>query len=180
MGDGALIAFIRRAEDRCATLFGTTAHGHDFSTATERVLNGLDRPREEVLRQIESLARAGASRRASATAGFALGSVLTSIFMFLSSEDYERTLIETVMLGGDADTTGALVGQMCGALYGETAIPERWREALVAYGALEDRIDALVARQSGLRPAVSVIELERPWTALYLGGQRDGGTGHTT
>ncbi len=120
----------------------------------------------------QRLARQGANRSSGLTEGFVLGSVLTAIYLFLVSDDYERTLIETVNLGGDADTTGAMVGQMCGARYGEAAIPARWREALLAYGALDDRIDALLTRQAPFTPAVSLVDLERPWTQLYVSGRQ--------
>ncbi len=35
-----------------------------------------------------------------------------------------------VNLGDDADTTGAVYGQLAGALYGEDGIPESWRARL--------------------------------------------------
>ena len=35
-----------------------------------------------------------------------------------------------VNLGDDADTTGAVYGQLAGALYGIDAIPKSWREKL--------------------------------------------------
>lgn len=35
-----------------------------------------------------------------------------------------------VNLGDDADTTGAVYGQIAGAVYGETGIPGEWREKL--------------------------------------------------
>jgi ADP-ribosylglycohydrolase len=33
-------------------------------------------------------------------------------------------------LGDDADTTAAVYGQLAGAYYGESSIPQRWREKL--------------------------------------------------
>jgi ADP-ribosyl-[dinitrogen reductase] hydrolase len=33
-------------------------------------------------------------------------------------------------MGGDADTTGAMVGMLAGAKYGVDAIPKRWLKAL--------------------------------------------------
>jgi ADP-ribosyl-[dinitrogen reductase] hydrolase len=33
-------------------------------------------------------------------------------------------------LGGDADTTAAIAGQLAGAVYGYAGIPERWLEKL--------------------------------------------------
>jgi ADP-ribosyl-[dinitrogen reductase] hydrolase len=35
-----------------------------------------------------------------------------------------------VSLGGDADTIGAVTGQLAGAIYGLSAIPDRWLERL--------------------------------------------------
>ena len=46
-------------------------------------------------------------------------------------------------LGDDADTTGAVYGQLAGALYGEAAIPERWREQLALRGTIELFADSL-------------------------------------
>jgi ADP-ribosyl-[dinitrogen reductase] hydrolase len=164
LGDDSLLAFIHAIENTCANRFSTTAHQHDFSQAVGHILPMLDRELAAILSAITMLAQTGTFPPAGATDGFALGSVLTAIVMFLRSQDFEQTLIETVMLGGDTDTTGAMVGQMCGALYGKAAIPLRWLQALVACGALEDRIDALLEQRAGFRPAVSAIALEQQWT----------------
>jgi ADP-ribosylglycohydrolase len=43
-----------------------------------------------------------------------------------------------VNLGEDADTTGAVYGQLAGAYYGEGGVPEAWR-AKVALAALITR-----------------------------------------
>jgi len=43
-----------------------------------------------------------------------------------------------VNLGDDADTTGAVYGQIAGAYYGEQGIPEAWRSRL-AYRELIER-----------------------------------------
>ncbi|MFB3891993.1 MAG: ADP-ribosylglycohydrolase family protein [Phycisphaerae bacterium] len=44
--------------------------------------------------------------------------------------DFRRTVEETVLLGGDADTTGAIVGALAGATVGEAGIPEEWVRGL--------------------------------------------------
>jgi ADP-ribosyl-[dinitrogen reductase] hydrolase len=48
------------------------------------------------------------------------------------SERYRGCLLGllAVNLGEDADTTGAVYGQIAGAHYGEEGIPERWRQRL--------------------------------------------------
>jgi ADP-ribosylglycohydrolase len=48
-----------------------------------------------------------------------------------------------VNLGGDADSTGAVYGQIAGAYYGVNAIPRRWRDVVVKKDiiiALADRL----------------------------------------
>jgi len=39
--------------------------------------------------------------------------------------------VRAVNLVDDADTTGAVCGQIAGAFYGESAIPAEWRRQLV-------------------------------------------------
>ncbi|MCB1889605.1 MAG: ADP-ribosyl-[dinitrogen reductase] hydrolase [Rhodocyclaceae bacterium] len=48
----------------------------------------------------------------------------------VDTADFEACLVEVVNRGGDADTTGAIAGMLAGALYGESALPERWLVAL--------------------------------------------------
>lgn len=38
-----------------------------------------------------------------------------------------------VGMGGDADTNGAIVGAFLGGVYGEEAIPRRWRDVIAAF-----------------------------------------------
>jgi ADP-ribosyl-[dinitrogen reductase] hydrolase len=41
---------------------------------------------------------------------------------------FEDAVLTAANLGGDADTTAAITGQLAGALYGESAIPQQWLE----------------------------------------------------
>jgi ADP-ribosyl-[dinitrogen reductase] hydrolase len=43
---------------------------------------------------------------------------------------FENCLVDVVNRGGDADTTGAIAGMLCGALYGRVGLPARWLSAL--------------------------------------------------
>lgn len=49
-------------------------------------------------------------------------------------------MVLAVNLGGDADTVGAVYGELAGAHYGLGAIPERWLRALH----LREEMEALV------------------------------------
>ncbi len=49
----------------------------------------------------------------------------------------------TVNLGDDADTTGAVYGQLAGAFYGEQGIPQQWRMRLAQRSLIESLADLL-------------------------------------
>jgi ADP-ribosyl-[dinitrogen reductase] hydrolase len=46
-------------------------------------------------------------------------------------------------LGHDADTTGAVYGQLAGAFHGEEGIPAGWRSRLALLGTIEEFADRL-------------------------------------
>ena len=54
-------------------------------------------------------------------------SLEAALWAFHSTDSFEEGVLKAVNLGGDADGTGAIFGQLAGAFYGEAAIPERWR-----------------------------------------------------
>lgn len=48
----------------------------------------------------------------------------------MDNDSFENCLVDATNRGGDADTTGAIVGMLAGALYGSKALPVRWLKAL--------------------------------------------------
>jgi len=54
-----------------------------------------------------------------------------------------------INLGEDADTTGAIVGQLAGAYYGAQAIPARWLEMLAMRADIEELAGKLFERAHG-------------------------------
>ena len=56
----------------------------------------------------------------------AFDSVPTAIYSFLRFEDFENSVSFAIRLGGDTDTIGAMTGAICGAYYGDHAIPSEW------------------------------------------------------
>ncbi|WP_426072912.1 ADP-ribosylglycohydrolase family protein [Janthinobacterium sp. DSP2-3-3] len=57
-------------------------------------------------------------------------------------ESLEAAVLRAVNLGEDADSTGAIVGQLAGAYYGARAIPPAWLNAL----AMRDDIEELAGK----------------------------------
>jgi ADP-ribosyl-[dinitrogen reductase] hydrolase len=55
-----------------------------------------------------------------------------------TTQSFEAALIKAVNLGDDADTVGAVTGQLAGALYGLRAIPQRWLEPLFEAPRIKD------------------------------------------
>ncbi len=67
--------------------------------------------------------------------GYVVASLEAALWAFDRSRSFREGALLAVNLGDDADTTGAVYGQIAGAFYGETAIPASWLETLHA-GAL--------------------------------------------
>ncbi|MFC1670593.1 ADP-ribosylglycohydrolase family protein [Spirochaetota bacterium] len=62
--------------------------------------------------------------------GFAVRSLEAALWAFHKSDNFRDGCLLAVNLGDDADTTGAVYGQLAGAYYGEEGIPFFWREIL--------------------------------------------------
>ncbi len=58
--------------------------------------------------------------------GYVVESLEAALWSFHRSESFEHGCLLAVNLGGDADTTGAVYGQLAGAFYGINGIPARW------------------------------------------------------
>ena len=62
--------------------------------------------------------------------GYIVDTMQTVLHHFFNTDSFESCVVETVNCGEDADTTGAIVGMLAGALYGVEAIPQRWLNKL--------------------------------------------------
>jgi ADP-ribosyl-[dinitrogen reductase] hydrolase len=58
--------------------------------------------------------------------GYVVDTMQTVFHYFFRGKDFESCLVGAVNQGGDADTTGAIIGALAGAYYGEEGIPRRW------------------------------------------------------
>nr|WP_137830562.1 ADP-ribosylglycohydrolase family protein [Methylobacterium sp. L1A1] len=73
------------------------------------------------------------------SSGYVLHSLEAALWCVGSSGSFSEAVLKAVNLGDDADTTAAITGQLAGAFYGLSGIPERWRQML----AWNDRIEGL-------------------------------------
>ena len=75
--------------------------------------------------------------------GYVVASLEAALWAFHLSRDFREGALLAVNLGDDADTTGAIYGQIAGAHYGAPAIPAAWRERLTMTAAIEALADRL-------------------------------------
>jgi ADP-ribosylglycohydrolase len=81
-----------------------------------------------------------------ATMGFPPACIPTCFYLLMTTNSFEEALTHVVNLGGDTDTTGAILGALAGAAYGVDAIPERWLEGLQNREAIDAWAIALAHR----------------------------------
>lgn len=78
--------------------------------------------------------------------GYVVKSLEAALWAFYHSNSFSEGCLLAVNLGDDADTTGAVYGQLAGAFYGEEEIPKSWREKLAKHDlivAMAEQIFAL-------------------------------------
>ncbi|MGH9877910.1 MAG: ADP-ribosylglycohydrolase family protein [Nitrososphaerales archaeon] len=75
--------------------------------------------------------------------GYAAESLEATLWSFYNSDSFEEGCLMAVNLGYDADTTGAIYGQLAGAFYGEKTIPIEWLSKLAYRSKIEEMADSL-------------------------------------
>jgi len=77
--------------------------------------------------------------------GYVVDSLEAALWAFHRSDSFETGALAAVNLGDDADTTGAVYGQLAGAFYGVGRIPDRWLEMLAMRELIEEYAVRLAA-----------------------------------
>ena len=77
--------------------------------------------------------------------GWAVSTLQAALWAFHTTDNFEEALIAAVNLGGDADTIGSVCGQIAGAYYGCSAIPERWLAVIKDREKLDKLINDFIA-----------------------------------
>jgi ADP-ribosyl-[dinitrogen reductase] hydrolase len=62
--------------------------------------------------------------------GYVVDSLEAALWAFYTSDTFAQGALKAVNLGDDADTTGAVYGQIAGAYYGVAGIPREWLEPI--------------------------------------------------
>lgn len=77
--------------------------------------------------------------------GYVVDSLEAALWAFHKTDNFRDGALLAVNLGDDADTTGAVYGQLAGAFYGASNIPSEWLEKLALRDVIEGIADDLYA-----------------------------------
>ncbi|HSW29050.1 MAG TPA: ADP-ribosylglycohydrolase family protein [Longimicrobiales bacterium] len=77
--------------------------------------------------------------------GYVIRTLEAALWAFHRAVDFRSGALAAVNLGRDADTTGAVYGQIAGAWFGEEGIPEVWRAKLAMLEKVAELAEGLVA-----------------------------------
>lgn len=75
--------------------------------------------------------------------GYVVDTLEAALWAFFGTDDFRDGMLKAVNLGGDADTVGAVYGQLAGAYYGIKAIPTAWTRKVARAGEITSLAKAL-------------------------------------
>ncbi len=80
--------------------------------------------------------------------GYVVPSLEAALWCFHHTDNFKDAILRAANLGKDADTTAAICGQIAGAFYGESSIPESWRKKLTMHNEIRLLADRLYKHMS--------------------------------
>lgn len=100
-------------------------------------------PSSPLLKQIVSGEWQHKTAEQIASSGYVVHSIEAALWCVHGTNSFEEAILTAIRLGDDTDTTAAIAGQLAGALYGVSAIPERWLSRLVEREVIASKARAL-------------------------------------
>ena len=79
--------------------------------------------------------------------GYVIHTLEAALWCFHTTDNFEDGCVKAVNLGEDADTVGAVFGQLAGAYYGYDAIPKRWADKIVFTGKIIEIADGIYKKR---------------------------------
>jgi len=143
-----------------------TARDHDLSSSLGVVASLVEEHNDDLARRTLVTQARGYAPIHPVTQpnhGFAPVALPMALYRALSAPGFAVGLEATINDGGDADTMGAMVGALLGARFGLEAIPQEWRDGLVARVFIGQRAEALARSYRG-RPWDDLLTAEAGWT----------------
>jgi len=79
----------------------------------------------------------GRDRESISSTGFVVHTLEAALWAVDTTNSFSAAVLKAVNLGDDADSVGAVAGQLAGARYGLSAIPQIWLDALIHQAEIE-------------------------------------------
>ena len=96
------------------------------------------------LKDVASGAWRAKPREAISSSGYVVHTLEAALWCVERTDNFVDAVVLAVNLGDDADTVGAVTGQLAGALYGRSGIPARWLDVLAWREDIEQRAISLL------------------------------------
>lgn len=109
-----------------------------FNAGDKTSLGPCDWPGPPIIQAVARGSWKGKDRRSIVSSGYVVATLEAALWCIDQTNSFEEALVLAVNLADDADTVGAVTGQLAGAIYGASSIPERWLRPL----AWRDRLEA--------------------------------------
>jgi ADP-ribosyl-[dinitrogen reductase] hydrolase len=77
--------------------------------------------------------------------GYVVKSLEAALWAFHRADNFREAVLKAVNLGNDADTTGAVCGQLAGACWGIEGIPKEWLDRLARRDEIEAAAQAILS-----------------------------------
>ena len=111
-----LVRMLYRASEatsKADVLTNLKTEHEDYNKFVDRILSIIVEPREGV-----------------SSSGYVVDTLEAAVWSFHNTDNFEDAILLAVNLGGDADTVGAVTGQIAGTHYGLDNIPLKWLDTL--------------------------------------------------
>lgn len=132
------------AVDACR-LFGALISTALAGKSKEMILGQI--AYEPLTPKVHSIAQ-GAYQRKEISAikgtGYVVDSLEAALYCFFQTESFREAILMAANLGDDADTTAAVCGQIAGAFYGKSGIPDSWLDRVVWGDFIEETALAMI------------------------------------
>jgi ADP-ribosyl-[dinitrogen reductase] hydrolase len=109
----------------------------------EALQAGEERAYVPEIAPIANRAWRGKDRDAIASSGYVVHTLEAAVWCVERADGFADAVLEAVNLGDDADTVGAVAGQIAGAMWGVEAIPAAWRPQLAWHDVIRTAVDRL-------------------------------------
>jgi ADP-ribosylglycohydrolase len=157
------------AEQVCGDTFLTEARPA-LSDLDAELAGLLDKVQDFLHRGVPAVELADALKLRRGVSGYIYHTVPLALYCWLRSPgDFRGAVEEVIELGGDTDTTGAIVGAIAGATVGASGIPVDWLNGLVEWPRTVGWMRNLAARLARQFPAEGEAVRQEPLALFWPG-----------